>query len=401
MDEDKIRRIVQEEIQKSKREQSSEDQQDEVSRRDFLKKLGAGALGLGAMGFTGVSALDIRGGDVNLRPSTGGETGVYSTLNLNNEDIINVNQINGQDVDNLGGGVSDHSNLSNVQSDQHHSQNHGNEDHTTNYSAQGHSHSGDTIQPSTISGSITSRSGGVTQIDANTYKGSTQPSNPVQGDQWIDTNNQEYKIYDGSRWALVSDIVAIPDSVVENFEDGDITVPADNWTGWSGDTAALTAQQTTVLEGNWSGEVVGNGVQNFVTADRDTANQPTEVSTLLRREDSSTSAGDDGGIVRFSSSGTYIGAISLRGGAVEVNFSNTGDSYLNQTTYLVTFFNIDFSAETFDWEVEQVSDNTIISSGSGQSFANSTSNADRLRFDADGSGGTDVDLIFDDVRWVS
>lgn len=118
-------------------------------------------------------------------------------IDFHDNNLTGINQINGQDVDSLGG-VSDHSNLSNVKSDQHHNQNHGNEDHTTNYSAQGHNHSGDTIQPSTITGSITNRSGGVTQIDANTYKGSSEPSSPVQGDQWIDTGNNEYKIYDGN-----------------------------------------------------------------------------------------------------------------------------------------------------------------------------------------------------------
>lgn len=357
MDEDKIRKIVREEIRKSKQKQSKEDQVETVSRRDFLKKLGVGALGLGALSLPSVSAYEIRsshGLDVWSEGSQHME--VYNgEIDFHDNNLTRVNQINGQDVDDLG--VTDHSNLSNVNSDQHHPQftasdartainndsdhgstaphnyfsksyddltdvpssfppqSHGNEDHTTNYSAQGHNHSGDTIQPSTISGSITNRSGGVTQIDANTYKDSTEPSNPVQGDQWIDTNNQEYKIYDSYNWVLVSDIPAIPDSVVYDFEGGDVS--AFDFTG-SGFKAVTDRAHT----GQYSG--YSNNGGNVAAETPDGFGDGVQISRFqFYWQETSDSAG--GGIQLFNSAGNREIAVGSNNPQWLITDDNTGE----------------------------------------------------------------------------
>jgi hypothetical protein len=139
------------------------------------------------------------------------------------------------DHDNTVGGTSGnpHSNSA--------STNHDNTAHSTNYSPQSHSHSGETIDPSTLSGNITSRSGGLTQIDTNTYKGSSQPSSPQQGDQWIDTNDQEYKIYNGSSWKSIGSTATIPDSAIARWEfEQDLTGSWGSYDGTDNTSAGYT-----------------------------------------------------------------------------------------------------------------------------------------------------------------
>jgi hypothetical protein len=131
--EQKVEEKIEKKFKQRQKDEETVEEDEEVSRRGFLKKIGAGALGLGALSISPISAYDIKSSHGLEVWSEGNQhMEVYNgEIDLLNNNLTGVNQINGQDADNLG--VSDHSNLSNVQSDQHHSQNHDNSDHTTTY----------------------------------------------------------------------------------------------------------------------------------------------------------------------------------------------------------------------------------------------------------------------------
>lgn len=120
-----IEQKVEEKIEsklKQKKKEEEKGQKEEVSRRGFMKKIGAGALGLGALSISPVSAYDIKSSHGLEVWSEGNQhMEVYNgEVDFLNNNLTGVNQINGQNADNLG--VTDHSNLSNVKSDQHHPQ---------------------------------------------------------------------------------------------------------------------------------------------------------------------------------------------------------------------------------------------------------------------------------------
>lgn len=128
--EEKVEKRVQEELERRESQTKAENNDNHISRRRFIKKAGVGALGLGALSLLpSASALDVRSstglevfddGNEFLQVQSD-EIDVLggADLDLNSNNIKNVNQLNGQDADNLG--VTDHSNLSNVTSGQHHS----------------------------------------------------------------------------------------------------------------------------------------------------------------------------------------------------------------------------------------------------------------------------------------
>lgn len=129
--EELIEKKVEERLQERLDEQPAKGSESKISRRNFLKKAGFGALGFGALSLLpSASALDVRSssglevfddGNEYLQVQNG-EVDVLggASLDLNSNNIKNVNQLNGQDADDLGG-VSDHSNLSNVTAGQHRS----------------------------------------------------------------------------------------------------------------------------------------------------------------------------------------------------------------------------------------------------------------------------------------
>jgi hypothetical protein len=190
----KVRETIREELEQQKPENEPVDtQQDSISRRKFLKLAGLGASGLALSSATGAWYSVGGGGD-----SSSDSTTLSDVLSAGND-------ISGNDIVDGGTTLWDSSN-SEVPGSQLGS----------------HNHSEDTLQPNTVqttnvTGNITSRSGGLTQIDTNTYRGSSQPSSPQQGDQWIDTGNNQYKIYNGTRWAIINDINAIPDSALLHY----------------------------------------------------------------------------------------------------------------------------------------------------------------------------------------
>ena len=196
------------------------------------------------------------------------------------------------------------------------------------------------------------------------------------------------------------DVIGVPDPV-DNFEDGDITVLRDGWSGWTGDTNTLSAQQNTVIEGEWSGLFDPQDQDLRVTATRDSSDTPSEVKMLVRTDNQNGSSGDRIGFRMTNSSELYIIQIALAGnGSPEVNFSTVSGSWSINTTYLLRMYNIDFGAETFDYEIIRQSDDTTISSGS-EPFLESASSADRIVVQSDSSNvAEDMPLVFDEVNWL-
>lgn len=163
------RKKIEDELRsKVEEEKIDEDNYDEMSRRDFLKKVGLGTAGLSAAALVpSASAFNIR--TSNPLKYFNSSTSTDPNFSVQTDGSLDAKSINTYSA-----------NISNK-----------------------------------ISGNITSRDNGLTQIDTNTYKGLTEPSNPQKGDQWIDTNQNEYKIWTGSNWSILgtlSKVSQIPDS---------------------------------------------------------------------------------------------------------------------------------------------------------------------------------------------
>lgn len=161
--EDELKELIDERVEKrlkeEKQKQRKTSDKEKVSRRDFLKKLGAGALGLGALSLPSVSAFDVRADSFDvftgtgendltkyLGVSQGGPVNIQNTnLDLNNQNLQNVNQLNGQNVDNLGfsGNYNDLTNRG-----------HGNSDHDTNFLAQSNYNPVSDVESGTLTGPL-------------------------------------------------------------------------------------------------------------------------------------------------------------------------------------------------------------------------------------------------------
>lgn len=61
---------------------------------------------------------------------------------------------------------------------------------------------------------------------------------------------------------------AIPDSAIMYFEDGDITIDDDNWSGFGGDTGNLTATDQTVIDGGFSGKHTASNSNSTISMTR-------------------------------------------------------------------------------------------------------------------------------------
>jgi len=196
---------------------------------------------------------------------------------------------------------------------------------------------------------------------------------------------------------------AIPDSVVDNFEDGDTSVLKDNWSGWSGDMGSLAAQQDTVINGDWSGELSANYTVKSVIATRDSADTPSEVSCLAIGESRNGGANDSVVSLAVKDAGTRLFEAKLRSdGTFNVVGSNRGGTNWSVgDVILIRMFNIDWDNNLFDWEFVRDSDGTVLASDTNEAFRNSGSSADQIGIlnDANGSGAQTA--IFDDVKWLS
>jgi len=214
------------------------------------------------------------------------------------------------------------------------------------------------------------------------------------------------RLGDGSEIAEVrtgaGDVVfsAIPDNLVENWEDGDLSVLRNNWSGWSGDTPNLTNQQTTVINGDRSGELTAKGSTAGVTATRDTANQPSEVSTLVNCTERNGASSDSAAELDVFSDGTGLIDIKLRSdGTFNVVGSDKSGSWSLDTDILIRVYNIDFGSNSFDWEFVRQNDSTVLQSGTAN-FRTGSSNANQIRLFNDANTGLGRNTaIYDDIFW--
>jgi hypothetical protein len=195
---------------------------------------------------------------------------------------------------------------------------------------------------------------------------------------------------------------AIPDSVVDNFEDGDINISLkNNWSGWSGDTGSVTAQQSTVIEGSWSAEQSANGgTVKSVKATRDTSGTPTEVSSLFQVTNRNGVKSDQFQLFLKTGSQNTI-AVNLKGnGEMFITNGPTSGSYNSNTPYIVRLYNIDWTNEQFDAEIKNYNDGTVVYSVSNNGFGAPASQADGIEIQIDANDGSSQTFVWDYVKWI-
>ena len=209
--------------------------------------------------------------------------------------------------------------------------------------------------------------------------GSSSVSIQPNGNELIETADVGYieqdstvaLISDGSDWYAVDGsefVSAIPDSVVDGFEDGDITTKSADWDGWKGNTGDLTAQQTTVLKGDWTGKFEVTGTGNQIQTERSSGTKNNFV--VWAQADGDTGGADDGNAwhMRFNMNvGTYIGDLVFNdsNGNVEWEGTEVLAGWSVDTLYKLRF--------EWEWANDQV---TIIINDTDEGtygFANSVS----------------------------
>jgi len=174
---------------------------------------------------------------------------------------------------------------------------------------------------------------------------------------------------------------AIPDSVVDSFEDGDVS----DWINVNGTN--LEAVQTSdngasAPEGDWmsrSAMVGGSNSNNYLDISPIT---PTELYCVVRAENHSDSFDDFR--IQWQNGGTQVITVILDAtgdGAFEINGTVTSVTAVTDEFYELYLKDIDFGAETVgSFEVDGTE------AASDVAFNNSASEIDRLRIDQTGNG---------------
>lgn len=191
--------------------------------------------------------------------------------------------------------------------------------------------------------------------------------------------------------------VTVYSNIIDNFEDGDISVKSGLWNGWNGATGKLSAQQTVVLAGDWSGAF---DIETSTSATIDASGpevSPDEIRYLWQC--SETWGASDAGAFEFTQSGTRVIQLSMASGADLELYGGGGKvgDYQANTPYLTRFYNIDWPNDSFDFEVTDLGTDSVVASGNA-GFANSASGFDGLTIvnNADNSTPNPI-LYFDDV----
>ena len=136
---------------------------------------------------------------------------------------------------------------------------------------------------------------------------------------------------------------------VDGFEDGDVS----EWTEYQSQTinnGTLVAQQGTVINGDYSGELSGDNIESRWKYDLNTQDQQRDVGGRFRAPSRSGSGGDEFEIGFMAGGTRHILEFEMDGGlAVRVGGSASGasGSWNTGQTYGVEF-QIDWSGGTFD-----------------------------------------------------
>ena len=168
-----------------------------LTRREFLKKAGLATGGLAAL-MSPISALDVKSDSFNVYTGTGSED-LTEYLNIDNGvNVVNTDLSVDQDIvdgDGItiwdsGSGVVPSSQLAE----------HDNAAHSENYAVDGdtqppenHDHAGDDLSPNSveteeIDGNVVDRAEPITNLSGSIYLSSTEPSDMIDGDLWVDTS---------------------------------------------------------------------------------------------------------------------------------------------------------------------------------------------------------------------
>lgn len=186
--------------------------------------------------------------------------------------------------------------------------------------------------------------------------------------------------------------------LVDDFEDGDTTPLSTYWDGWG---SSLGVTSSNALDGSYSGEINGDAGSS---ATRVAPAQVSEYSYLAEitgqtgeNYDSATSrlSGPNGNrSVQFSF--RYSGGISV---GAENDSNTTNGTWSANTVYHVRAYNIDYSADDFDFEITRVSDNVVIRNGTAD-FRESQTHVDSISHFNDLSAGGGTDYRFDNVQVI-
>lgn len=276
----------------------------------------------------------------------------------------------------------------------------------------------------------------------------TAPSNPSIGDTWLDTSDGEAtgKIYadlgNGDDWQIlpvqdelqsgrtrelllllqdkpISEVVdplniqtgmsqkyatdvdgdyklGILSPTLDDFEDGNITVEADGWSGWSGDTGAFSVQSSTVISGSYSGELYSSPSTTNSVEIAGTSRSPVRIDLSIQLDNSLDNSRDGVQISLETEDRSRI---------VEVEFVDFDDNiyvYADNSEkvgnwnpgskYTISYRNIDYSNNTFEVYIDdsKVHDGTFGVSASEIDYI-------KLRNEA-GSNNDPRNVYIDDIN---
>lgn len=189
--------------------------------------------------------------------------------------------------------------------------------------------------------------------------------------------------------------------IIDDFEDADITVKPNDWTGWSGATGDLTAQQGTVISGMYSGELfsANDSSDSIVSASPDNTISLTNFTCSMITKQTSANTGNDWFEVRIiNGTGDNLGVRFKDDGTYEIRGSNSMDatgSYTQDVTHQVEFYDWDSSAGTVECRITSgggtVADVTVDQYGSDLSGI-------EFESDASDAAGDSITGYFDDVK---
>lgn len=201
----------------------------------------------------------------------------------------------------------------------------------------------------------------------------------------------------------VSGDYQISDSIIEDVEDGDTNIANADYDGWIEDgpadsfaavsSGALADQYSLLMENSSSG-----GSNGEYRASRTSPKQINGLELLIQLQNVDTDS-NNFAIVRLQDGNqTTFVSFMLRDdsvGTIDVN-GTTDTGYSDGVTYKIRIFNIDYSAETFDYGLVKNSDGTVVSSASGIAFNNSVSSFRDLELRQSANNG-EMDGYYDDI----
>jgi len=167
----------------------------------------------------------------------------------------------------------------------------------------------------------------------------------------------------------------IPDSVIDDFNDGQFDADLTGWSWSLEEPSYVTVQSSTVLEGSDTARIES---VDSLTPHANVSSAGVSTSKMFFRIEMTAQTGN-------SSDGyniyTSIGDFNFDGDGTIGGGLSTPASWSANTHYTFYAKNIDYTNNTFDWELTRVSDDTIIASNTGESL--SASNLSNIRFETD------------------